>query len=108
MSDEVVVHEPPSYVAQIVWQNWAHHIGVPWEERIGEWCVFRAGTVPYGWPGEGIRLAIELTTEELAELRKSTPAVVSPITPAPLPSPTLPPAPIAPPEEGELQEGELN
>ena len=96
MSDEL---RDFTFVAQVVWQNWAHHVGVPWEERVGEWCVFPMGTVPYGWPGGGHRLALEMTADEMEELRLSAPADVPPIDPQPLPGPVPPPAPIPEPDE---------
>lgn len=97
MGHSVTSHDV-DFVAQVVWQNWAHHIGIPWEYRIGEWCVFPMGTVPYGWPGDGHRLALEMTAAELDELRLSAPVDPPPIEPQPLPSHVPPPAPMPSPD----------
>ena len=81
--------EPEPYVAQVVWCNWAHHVGVPWTERIGDWCVFAGGTMPYGWPNNGHRLALELTQSAIDELRATAAIVVPEIVPEPLPTPSV-------------------
>jgi len=81
--------ESEPYVAQVVWCNWAHHVGVPWTERIGDWCVFAVGTVPYGWPNNGHRLALELTQLDIDELRATAAMVVPEIVPEPLPEPSV-------------------
>lgn len=70
---------------RLVHQDFAHHTDAEPIDTAGPWKVYNLADVPYGWPGNGVRLAIEGTDEELTYIRNRFPA--EPVDPRPLPEP---------------------
>jgi hypothetical protein len=80
---------------RVIHQDFAHHHPATPIEHVGNWQVYHAADVEYGWPHDGHRLALEATAEQVEYLRvndKQAPVVVRPL-PDVTPEPELIPEP---------------
>lgn len=79
---------------RVIHQDFAHHHPATPIEHVGNWQVYHAADVAYGWPHNGVRLALEATAEQVEYLRANDKA--SPVNPLPLPEPEPEPEPEVP------------
>jgi hypothetical protein len=70
---------------RVIHQDFAHHHDASPVEHVGNWKVYLASDVAYGWPHNGHRLALEMTADQIAWLRANDKA--SPVNPQPIPEP---------------------
>jgi len=68
---------------RLIHQDFAHHHSATPIEQIGNWQVYAETDVAAGWPHNGVRLAMEMDEDQLADLRKRDKA--SSVDPKPLP-----------------------
>jgi len=76
---------------RVIHQNFAHHHPATPLEQVGNWQVYDEAAVAAGWPGNGVRLAMELDETQLAALRERD--VATSVEPLPLPVPVVAPEP---------------
>ena len=67
---------------RIIHQDFAHHCSATPIDKAGNWQVYDLADVPYGWPNNGHRMALEATTSQLDVLRGEE---ALPVDPKPLP-----------------------
>lgn len=67
---------------RIIHQDYAHHQAATPVDTAGNWKVYALTDVPYGWPNNGHRMALEATDSQLAALRDEE---LLPVDPRPLP-----------------------
>jgi hypothetical protein len=67
---------------RIIHQDFAHHQPANPIETAGNWKVYNLADVPYGWPNNGHRMALEATEAQLVILRSEA---ALPVDPKPLP-----------------------
>lgn len=74
---------------RVIHQDYAHHAPAEPLRKHGSWVVFAREDVPKGWPGDGNRLALTLTEEQIDALDPTE----YPLEPLELPEPLPVPEP---------------
>lgn len=54
---------------RIINQNYSHLLDVEPIEKVGRWYVYNLEDVPFGWPGNGVKLSLEVNSSQIEWLR---------------------------------------
>jgi hypothetical protein len=68
-----------------------HHCTATPIEQVGRWHIYNIADVPADWPGNGVKVAVTLTTEQVEWLRANDKP--GDFDPLPLPQPIPEPQP---------------